>query len=187
MCMKLGLQRRISACRTAAPCTKDPGNVSTVASFFFFASIILHCIATARLRAYTRLPYVFTSLKIQASIHVHVHELYSAEYRCMVKVCAPCVGQRCVYMSITKMTRTQTSLLNSLHFCSSLCATTAAQERQKAFRSGLPQNALHCLVYYRKRGSVSYIVREVRSVRERERERYRERERETEVTSPWSR
>ena len=39
--------------------------------------------------------------------------------------------------------------------------------------------------YYRKRGSASYIVREVRSVRERERERYRERERdsETEVTS----
>ena len=30
--------------------------------------------------------------------------------------------------------------------------------------------------YYRKRGSASYIVREVHSVRERERERYRERE-----------
>ena len=40
-------------------------------------------------------------------------------------------------------------------------------------------------VYYRKRGSVSYIVREVHSVRERE--RYRQRERETEVTSPLSR
>ena len=41
--------------------------------------------------------------------------------------------------------------------------------------------------YYRKRGSASYIVREVLSVRERERERYREREREreTEVTSPF--
>ena len=37
--------------------------------------------------------------------------------------------------------------------------------------------------YYRKRGSASYIVREVLSVRERE--RYRERE--TEVTSPLSR
>ena len=35
-------------------------------------------------------------------------------------------------------------------------------------------------VYYRKRGSASYIVREVLSVRERERERYRERERERE-------
>ena len=46
-------------------------------------------------------------------------------------------------------------------------------------------------VYYRKRGSASYIVREVLSVREREREReryrHRERERETEVTSPLSR
>ena len=46
-------------------------------------------------------------------------------------------------------------------------------------------------LYYRKRGSASYIVREVHSVRERERERYRERERErerkTEVTSPLSR
>ena len=45
--------------------------------------------------------------------------------------------------------------------------------------------------YYRKRGSASYIVREVLSVRERERERdtdrQRERERETEVTSPLSR
>ena len=45
--------------------------------------------------------------------------------------------------------------------------------------------------YYRKRGSASYIVREVLSVREREREiqreRERERERETEVTSPLSR
>ena len=39
--------------------------------------------------------------------------------------------------------------------------------------------------YYRKRGSASYIVREVHSVRERERERYRERK--TEVTSPLSR
>ena len=41
--------------------------------------------------------------------------------------------------------------------------------------------------YYRKCGSASYIVREVRSVREREiqreRERERERESETEVTS----
>ena len=42
-----------------------------------------------------------------------------------------------------------------------------------------------CQTYYRKRGSVSYIVREVHSVRERERERYRERK--TEVTSPLSR
>ena len=43
--------------------------------------------------------------------------------------------------------------------------------------------------YYRKRGSASYIVREVHSVRERERERERdtERERKTEVTSPLSR
>ena len=44
---------------------------------------------------------------------------------------------------------------------------------------------------YRKRGSASYIVREVHSVREREREiqreRERERERKTEVTSPLSR
>ena len=44
------------------------------------------------------------------------------------------------------------------------------------------------LMNYRTRGSTSYIVREMRSVRERERERYRERERErergTEVTSP---
>ena len=42
--------------------------------------------------------------------------------------------------------------------------------------------------FYRKRGSASYIVREVRSVRERkrdtERERERERESETKVTSP---
>ena len=49
------------------------------------------------------------------------------------------------------------------------------------------------LAYYRKRGSASYIVREVLSVRERKRERERERERdtdrerETEVTSPLSR
>ena len=41
--------------------------------------------------------------------------------------------------------------------------------------------------YYRKRGSASYIVREVLSVRERERYREREREIETEVTSPSSR
>ena len=60
----------------------------------------LHCDCTS-----VRLPCVFTLLKIQASIHVHVHELYSAEYRCMVRVCAPCVGQRRVY--ITKMTRTR--------------------------------------------------------------------------------
>ena len=44
-------------------------------------------------------------------------------------------------------------------------------------------------LYYRKRGSASYIVREVLSVRERERDtdRERERQRETEVTSPLSR
>ena len=50
----------------------------------------------------------------------------------------------------------------------------------------------HLTPYYRKRGSASYIVREVtfgERERERERERYRERERErkTEVTSPLSR
>ena len=40
---------------------------------------------------------------------------------------------------------------------------------------------------YRKRGSASYIVREVQSVRERERERETEvRSSETEVTSPLS-
>ena len=38
-----------------------------------------------------------------------------------------------------------------------------------------PSSPKFCL-YYRKRGSASYIVREVLSVRERERERYRERE-----------
>ena len=37
-----------------------------------------------------------------------------------------------------------------------------------------------CELYYRKRGSVSYIVREVHSVRERERERERDTERERE-------
>ena len=37
---------------------------------------------------------------------------------------------------------------------------------------------------YKKRGSASYIVGEVRSVRERDTERERERESETEVTSP---
>ena len=48
----------------------------------------------------------------------------------------------------------------------------------------------NAFVYYRKRGSASYIVREVRSVRERDtereiqKERERERERETGVTSP---
>ena len=43
-----------------------------------------------------------------------------------------------------------------------------------------PQNSLvrNRLPHYRKRGSASYIVREVLSVRERE--RYRQRERETE-------
>ena len=42
-------------------------------------------------------------------------------------------------------------------------------------------------LHYRKRGSASYIVREVLLVREREREIQRERERKTEVTSPLSR
>ena len=43
----------------------------------------------------------------------------------------------------------------------------------------------HCggpsALYYRKRGSASYIVREVQSVRERERERERDGSSETEV------
>ena len=108
--MKFGLQRRISACRTAAPrtlarcrCMRKP----------------LHCDCTA-----VHLPWVFTLLKVQASIHVHVHELYSAEYRCMVKVCAPCVGQRRVYMYITKMTRTRanfTSLVCTASLLSVVC------------------------------------------------------------------
>ena len=40
---------------------------------------------------------------------------------------------------------------------------------------------VNLLFYYRKRGSASYIVREVQSVRERERYREREREREREI------
>ena len=58
------------------------------------------------------------------------------------------------------------------------------------FKSNAPGLKLYfCGPYYRKRGSASYIVREVHSVRERdtERERERERERKTEVTSPLSR
>ena len=77
------------------------------------------------------------------SLHQAVHELYSAEYRCMVKVCAPCVGQCRVYMYITKMTRTWanfTSLVCTASLLSVVCY--AVQERQKAFRSGSPQNAL---------------------------------------------
>ena len=112
--------------------TKDPVKVSMHGP--------VHCDCTA-----ARLPCVLTLLKIQASIHVHVHELYSAEYPCMVKVCAP--GQRHVYMYITKMTRTRanfTSLVCTAFLLSVVCY--AAQERQKASWSGSPQNALHCLV-----------------------------------------
>ena len=61
--------------------------------------------------------------------------------------------------------------------------------REGAERSEIERSIAIC--YYRKRGSASYIVREVHSVRERERyrerERQRERERKTEVTSPLSR
>ena len=42
----------------------------------------------------------------------------------------------------------------------------------------VPLSHSRAVVNYRKRGSASYIVREVRLVRERERERYREREKE---------
>ena len=65
---------------------------------------------------------VFTLLKIQASSHVHIHELYSAEYRCISEVCAPCicVGQRRMYMCITKMTRTGENLL--INFTSLVCS-----------------------------------------------------------------
>ena len=48
-------------------------------------------------------------------------------------------------------------------------------------------SGIHTPQYYRKRGSASYIVREVHSVRQREIQRERERERKTEVTSPLSR
>ena len=133
MYMKFGLQRRKSACCTAAPrtlarcrCMRKP----------------LHCNCDCTA---VRLPWVFTLLKIQALILVH--KLYRAEYRCIVKVCAPCVGQRRVYMYITKMTRTRanfTSLVCTASLLSVVCY--AAQERQNAFRSGSPQNALHCLV-----------------------------------------
>ena len=41
----------------------------------------------------------------------------------------------------------------------------------------MPRSEAVVIFYYRKRGSASYIVREVLSVRERERERYRQRER----------
>ena len=165
-----------------------------------------------------------TLLKIQASIHVHVHELYSAEYRCMIKVCVPCVGQRRVYMymyypgqkkepssrfaarsrrtlfhvwymldqaqSAQDKSRGQSRIApcrpliapdrawyhtwNSILLAANLddgsffvqgsrpgpgkfhitrlqcillsVVCYAAQELQQAFRSGSPQNALHCLV-----------------------------------------
>ena len=57
----------------------------------------------------------------------------------------------------------------------------------KQYRSKSHPNLLQLIChYYRKRGSASYIVREVLSVREREIQRERERERETEVLSPLS-
>ena len=78
---------------------------------------------------------------------VDVHERYSAEYPCMVKVCAPCLGQRRVYMYITNMPGPGQISHRSfaLHFCCPFVCY-APQERQKASRSGSPQNALHCLV-----------------------------------------
>ena len=61
-----------------------------------------------------------------------------------------------------------------------------------ATRLGEMSTDVKFFTFYWKRRSASYIVREVREMRERERERYRERERErerekerqTEVTSP---
>ena len=69
---------------------------------------------------------------------------------------------------------------NPSHYC-------GAEIRNEAhtFRCQKNSRALFQSDYYGKRGSASYIVREVREVRERERERererYREREREREI------
>ena len=63
MYMKLGLQRRIS----------DPGKV------------LMHALASALQLHGCALAMCVILLKIQASIHVHVHELHSAEHRCMVR------------------------------------------------------------------------------------------------------
>ena len=86
--------------------------------------------------------------------HVHIHELHSAEYRCMVKVCVTCVGQRCVYMymyitsSVHHQNDQEPGKIHITRFQCILLSVVcyAAQERQKAFRSDSPQNALHSLV-----------------------------------------
>ena len=108
MYTKLGLQRRISVCRTAAP--------RTLARYRCMHQP-LHCDCTA-----ARLPCVFTLLKIQASINVHVHEtLQPAEYWCMVKVCAPWVGHCRVHMYITKNTWQKDQDLGNFHIARLHC------------------------------------------------------------------
>ena len=133
MYMKLGLQCRISSCRTAAP---SLGKVS------------MHALASAlRLHGCALACHVCLLYWKYRLWFMYIHELYSAEYRCMVKVCAPCVGQRRIDMYITKMTRTRANSTSLVCIAFLLSVVSwAAQERQKAFCSGSPQNALHCLV-----------------------------------------
>ena len=69
----------------------------------------------------------------------------------MVKVCAPCPGQRRVYILVHVHHQNDQDPgkfhIARLHCILPSVVCYAAQERQKASRSGSPQNALHCLVY----------------------------------------
>ena len=83
----------------------------------------------------------------------------------------------------------QLSLRKSLETESFPCGTlsNAFQVKQTVLSNSMARFVYFSFqTYCRMRGSTSYIVREVRSMRERdtERGRERERERETEVTSP---
>ena len=92
----------------------------------------------------------FTENTGSIHVHVHVHELDSAEYRCMVKVCAPCVGQRRVYIMVHVHHQNDQDQgkfhIARLHCSFALRCVLCCPERQKASHSGSPQNALHCLV-----------------------------------------
>ena len=138
MSMKLGLLRRIPACRTAVPRT---GMEHALAS-----ALRLHSCALAM---------CVTLLKLQASSHVHVHELHSAESQCM----RPMRRQRRIMnMYNTRMTRAGanwkvTSLL-CFAFCSSFCAVLPRNVSKRWLR--LAPECLHCLVF--QFGTVKWTV-----------------------------
>ena len=139
---------------------------SVYSAEYLLVAVLMHALASAlRLHGFALPMCVYFTENTGFDSCTCTWTLQPAEYRCMVKVCAPWVGQRRVYMYTTKKTRTRanfTSLVCTA-FCSPLCAMLPGTSESISFRlapecSTLPSYSVISFPALTERKQLSYSL-----------------------------